>query len=90
MNVILRHHSRSTYPSQTTRNVAEQIDAMYWASGEREGGGEEDDLVLLQGLSKEIDLRVDEYVTLHWDTCLRLIANDNCFPSAWQEYLPLI
>ncbi|KAI9786997.1 MAG: hypothetical protein M1816_007749 [Peltula sp. TS41687] len=70
VNVILRHHSRSTYPSQTTRNVAEQIDAMYWASAEQRvgRGGEDDDddeeAMALRGLRKGVDLRADENISL--------------------------
>lgn len=57
VNVILRHHARSTYPAQTIRHVAEQIDAIYWASREH---GEDDDLSVVRGLFQDVDLRRDE------------------------------
>ncbi|KAI9799761.1 MAG: hypothetical protein M1833_003880 [Piccolia ochrophora] len=50
----VRHHNRAVYSSQALRQVAEQIDALYWASGERGGYYEGDD-----GLGKGVDLTRD-------------------------------
>ena len=35
MNSLAREHHKTVYSSQAVRHVAEQIDALYWASGER-------------------------------------------------------
>ncbi|KAL9121059.1 MAG: hypothetical protein Q9187_002387 [Circinaria calcarea] len=54
LNSIVRHHNRTVYSSQTIRHVAEQIDRLYWVSGEPDvhTGAAEDGLV-----GREVDLR---------------------------------
>ncbi|KAI9834327.1 MAG: hypothetical protein M1826_004253 [Phylliscum demangeonii] len=63
VHVITRHHTRASYPAQTVRAVAEQIDAVYWASAEGDGGaraGSEEANDGRQALRRDVDLRVDE------------------------------
>jgi hypothetical protein len=50
--VIARHHNKAAYSSQTLRHVAEQIDASYWASGDRVNDLGRDD-----ALDRAVDLR---------------------------------
>lgn len=58
VNSIVRHHNRTVYSSQTIHHVAEQIDRLYWASGEPDvhTGEAEDGLV-----GREVNLRDAEY-----------------------------
>ncbi|KAI9823714.1 MAG: hypothetical protein M1832_002271 [Thelocarpon impressellum] len=57
VNLVARHHNRAAYSSQALRHVAEQIDALYWVSGDpgRNVGGDE---VLERGvdLSREANI----------------------------------
>jgi len=39
LNTLLREHSKLVYSSQAARHVAEQIDRLYWAAGERDETG---------------------------------------------------
>ena len=52
VNAISRHHNKASYSSQALRQVAEQIDALYWASSDSsiDVGGDE-------VLEKGVDLR---------------------------------
>ncbi|QSZ32971.1 hypothetical protein DSL72_002555 [Monilinia vaccinii-corymbosi] len=36
LNTILKQHNKTSYPPQAQRHVAEQIDQLYWAAGERD------------------------------------------------------
>ncbi|KAG4031956.1 hypothetical protein MFRU_008g03060 [Monilinia fructicola] len=36
LNTILKQHNKVSYPPQAQRHVAEQIDQLYWAAGERD------------------------------------------------------
>ncbi|TGO29671.1 hypothetical protein BPAE_0012g00250 [Botrytis paeoniae] len=36
LNTILKQHNKISYPPQAQRHVAEQIDQLYWAAGERD------------------------------------------------------
>ena len=54
MNTIARHHNKAAYSLQTIRHVAEQIDALYWASGDPVFGARVEEC-----LEKDLDLRKD-------------------------------
>lgn len=43
LNQTLQQHSKRVYPPQATRHIAEQIDQLYLATGERRAGGDGDD-----------------------------------------------
>lgn len=36
LNTILKQHNKISYPPQAQRHVAEQIDQLYWAAGDRD------------------------------------------------------
>ncbi|KAI9643777.1 hypothetical protein NHQ30_007126 [Ciborinia camelliae] len=36
LNTILKQHNKISYPPQARRHVAEQVDQLYWAAGERD------------------------------------------------------
>lgn len=36
LNTMLKQHNKISYPPQAQRHVAEQIDQLYWAAGERD------------------------------------------------------
>lgn len=42
LNQTLQQHVKRVYPPQATRQVTEQIDALYLATGERRGGHDDD------------------------------------------------
>ena len=65
VNVIIKHHARSTYSSQTIRHVAERIDQMYQTrelEGDRGRSHFDDSNNAQHSISQESDLRLDEYV----------------------------
>ena len=72
MNSIIRHHNRTVYSSQTIRHVAEQIDRLYWVSGEPDVHSGEVDEGLV---GREVDLRDAKYATACYGLTGRLFLN---------------
>ena len=61
VNTIARNHKRAVYSSQALRHVAEQIDALYWASAAPDRESEVDGGEILE---KGVDLSSAEYALL--------------------------
>ena len=65
VNLILQHHSRALYSTQTVRYVAETIDRTYLA-GQKQAETDRHSLAGEDSVTRAADLRIDEQVvSLH-------------------------